>query len=717
MARRAVVELAVSDDPVRSELPPAESRLEIVERVFSADDPAECARLSLEWLGEAVGLREGICATFDPDGRRLVGLAGLGVPEATLRALDVGIDAIDHPLVIAFLGSSPIEISSDAGSSAHGWPLSPGPVLAVPVGGAGRAPVALLAVSPISPAIAETARWLADRLAPRLARPAGGGQDDADRVLARERERLRKILGAISDPVLVTDAGGRMVVANAAAERLFAAGEEDSEGRRRAVTMNNMLFSAALSSRVLSTEPERRELLLVDPSDGSDLLYELLPSALLDAREGTVVVSVLRDLSDLQRATRQIEENLTRLRIVESEVRAERDRLDLVIDSVADPILVTDPGGHIFLLNAPAERLFAAPTGMRHRRAARAVLSNHARFSSFVSNLFLASTEGRAQGEFTLTDPVTSADVPLEAVAGKILSPHGELSGVVTILHDRTEAIDKMRLYSELKRASEALEEKVRVATAGLVRQNELLKLQHVELEQASVAKSDFLASVSHEFRTPLTAILGYTSMLLQGVMGAFDARQRKAISRIDSNAQHLSSFIDDVLDIARIESGRVPMRLRRFHLRDLVSEVAADLEPTIAASGLRVRTRVEDMPPARTDRGKVKQILLNLLSNALKFTPKGWVKVDVRYHRAGDRVSITVADSGVGISAEEQAQVFEAFRQAKAQGSLAVGGTGLGLAICRRLAGMLGGELTLLSELGRGSTFKFTFRRRIGGR
>src|SRR5262249_32078498 len=143
------------------------------------------------------------------------------------------------------------------------------------------------------------------------------------------------------------------------------------------------------------------------------------------------------------------------------------------------------------------------------------VRSNDAHFSSFVSNLLFSGDLQRYSGYIGLVDPESGAALPFAATAAKVLSQHAELIDVVTILHDRTESLEKERLYEELKRASDELEAKVRTATAELVRQNELLRRQAFQLEQASTLKSQFLANMSHEFRTPLNAVLGYTSMLL----------------------------------------------------------------------------------------------------------------------------------------------------------------------------------------------------------
>jgi signal transduction histidine kinase len=538
---------------------------------------------------------------------------------------------------------------------------------------------------------------------------------EAEHRLQRERELLLSIVNAAPDPILLTDPEGRMIISNARADALFSSKEGESEGRHRAVTLNNMLFSAALSQQAIDESgAARRELLLVSPSEGSDLLFELLSSVVQHPREGTCVVSILRNVTDLRAATEQIEENYRRLKVAEADVRAERDRLDLIIDSVADPILVTDPSGKILLMNSPAERLFTAPESDETAEAERAVRSNDAHFSSFVSNLFLTGTGLRWRGEISLTDPSTLQPLPVEAVAGKVLSEHGEVTAVVTILHDRTEALEKAQLYEQLKAASEQLEEKVREATAELVRRNELLQRQHLELEQASQLKSQFLANMSHEFRTPLNAILGYTSMLLQGVSGDMSPPQKNKMLRVDSNARHLLSIINDILDISRIEAGKMPLHLEEFEMPALVAELLAEVEPLIQKARLQPLTDLSpDLSTVYSDRQKVKQIVLNLLTNAIKFTPHGHVKVVVRSDEEKRELRIAVEDTGIGISPQDHDKVFEDFRQADNSVTREYGGAGLGLAICRRLAKMLDGRIELVSGLGSGSTFTLVIPRR----
>ena len=689
----------------------AEVRLALTEYLLSVEEPAECVGRVLEWLGKHTGLEQAVVLEVDHDGGRLAATAGYGLPAARVDQFMVDLDARDHPFVAALGEPTLSRLSPDTTLRVQrDLPLRDAIAVAPLLGVANgeRMVGGLLVGSPANPATAQDLQWAAEMLGHRLVRMRW------HRRLARERSLLYGIVNAVADPVMLTDSEGRLIIANSRAESLFASRPEHSEGRRRAVALNNMLFSAALGERAIKHDaPERRELLLVDPVEGSDLLFELLSTHAGDSREGVGIVSVLRNVSDLRRATEEIEANYARLRSTEMQARAERDRLDLIIDSVADPIVVTDPAGNIVMMNAPAERFFAE-AGDAGSEAGNRVRANDANFTSFVSNVFFGVSDLRYRGGVNLVDPRTGVAVPLEAVSGKILSEHGELTAVVTILHDRTEAIERERLYDQLKQVSAELEEKVREATGELVRQNELLRRQAIQLEQASALKSQFLANMSHEFRTPLNAILGYTSMLLKGVLGPLGGEQADGLARVDSNARHLLGIINDILDISRIEAGRMPLRLADFALPELVTEVLAEVEPIVSRSTVKIMAAVDRrLPRARSDRQKVKQIILNLLVNAVKFTPQGTVSVTAGYDSRARAFTIAVADTGVGIAPEEQERIFEDFQQADSSPTRPHGGAGLGLAICRRLAAMLGGEIRLVSAVGIGSTFTLVLPRR----
>src|SRR5262245_4418479 len=695
----------------------SEAKLQLAEFFLLSDSAVECARHAVSWLTSYTPARYAVCAALDPSRTRLVGLAVEGVRSFDPAAFAVDTDQGQHRLVVALGRTQPMIIRVSARERIDGLPLAAGTYVALPLHGLyldEELRAGVMVVGPATPAIVQAGRWVASLLGPRLTRLiAYRAADDAGRRFERERTLLQKVIDAAPDPILLTDTEGRMVIANSTAEELLASKEGESEGRARAIALNNMLFSAALSWTAMTDgDPVRRELLLADPQEGSDLLFELV-SGSVDDLQGAAVVWILRNVTELRRATEEIEENYRKLRTASAEIRADRDRLSLVIDSVVDPILVTDPAGAIVEMNSPAERLFTTASGSGGDAAAR-VPSNDAHFSSFVSNLRFGGDVQRYSGHIGLVDPETGAAVPFDATAAKVLSEHGELIGVVTILHDRTESLEKERLYEELKRASDELEEKVRSATAELVRQNELLRRQHIQLEQASALKSQFLANMSHEFRTPLNAILGYTSMLLEGVTGRVTPPQEDSLKRVESNAMHLTLIIDEILDISRIEAGKLPLYLTECHVPELIGEAIAELEPIIARSKLQVTTEIDDRAGLiKSDRQKVKQIVLNLLSNALKFTREGWVLVSAQYDERADEIGVTVQDTGIGIAPEDHEKVFEDFQQVDSSPTREFGGTGLGLAICRRLAGMLGGRITLVSELGVGSTFTLQLPRR----
>ena len=684
----------------------SDAKLALLEFLLTSTDIQDSARRAVDWLVAHAPVDQAVVLIVEALSNEMLLVAEHGVSNAAIMDFALSREQATHPLVQALGSPEPVFIT---GLAAHmRAPIEARAFHAIPLRADASEPGwGLLLTSAASPEIDAESLWLGRTLGKQISRLLSR-QLLAETRFGQERMLLYSIINAVTDPILLTDTEGKLIIANSHAEKLFAAPEDSSEGWRRAVALNNMLFSAALSTSAVSTsELARRELLLVDPLEGSDLLFELLSSRAKDERQGTFVVSILRNVTDLARAKEEIEESYRTLRVAQAEVRDERHRLDLIIDSVADPILVTDEEGDIVLMNTPAERLFSPSPGAEMDVAMRRVRANGANLTSFVSNVLTRSGEQRYRGEIQLADPVTGRPFPVEALAGTILSEQGELMWVVTILHDQTEAIEKGKLYEQLKHASEQLERKVQEATAELAEQNELLRRQHIELEQASALKSQFLANMSHEFRTPLNAILGYTHMLLNNVTGPVTDPQRKSLTRIDSNARHLLALINDILDITRIEAGRMPLTVTSFAVGDLVAEVMAELEPIIRRSNLSVVSKAKGpLPKLRSDRQKVKQIVLNLLSNALKFTPSGSVTIRAAYDRRGKQMAISVRDTGIGIAREDQAKVFEDFRQLDSSPTRGYGGTGLGLSICRRLSQMLGGTIDLASTQGGGSTF-----------
>ncbi|HXI28635.1 MAG TPA: ATP-binding protein, partial [Vicinamibacterales bacterium] len=690
------------------------ARVRLLEGFVARAEISDCTQLALQWLAEVLGLMRSICLVRPEGEQSLFVVGSYGVTSAALASYTVSLEDWSNPLVAAF--SNRRELFFPAPHSAAdrkrrpSTPFEDAPFHAVPIGVSGfpEDAIGMLLVAG-SDTLDADFHWFVSVFGQRIDQILRQqALSEGDRKQGRERSLLYSIINAVTDPILLTDTEGRLLIANARALTLFTASEEESEGRRGAVRMNNMLLSSALSSKAIEeTGATRRELLLVNPVDGSDLVFELLSTVTEDSRQGSGVVSILRNVTDLRRASEEIEENYRKMRIAEVQARAESDRLNLIIDSVADPIVVTDAAGATSLMNEPAERLFTIPQRASELEQ-RWVQANDAHFSSFIAGM-LVSADQRRVGEIGLVDP-HGEPMPVEAIAGKILSEHGELTAVVTILHDRREAIEKALLYEQLKQASDELERKIQAATGDIAQQNELLRRQAIELEQASALKSQFLANMSHEFRTPLNAMLGYTSMLLQGVAGELEPPVKRQLGRIESNGRHLLTIINEILDISRIEAGRMPLQLSTVRIPELVGEVKAELEPIIIRSKLSVTIDIpKDLKAISSDRQKVKQILLNLLSNALKFTHHGGVTIAVRRQPKERTLTLSVTDTGIGIAKADQDRVFEDFRQLDNSPTRAYGGTGLGLSICRRLAQMLDGEITVQSQVGKGSTFTLT--------
>ncbi len=683
------------------------AKLALVDALLAEQEARPCAVLTMRWLVRYAGVERAVCTVVDHESGRLTSLAGMGV---ALTAMDsFGLDLTDrtHPLVVALGGGEPVAFDdSQSLLRAFETPLGSTPFHAVPLGRDENGIGLLLLTGLDAGPVADDVLWAAELLGMRLSAIWYRRVQLDERRHKRERSWLFSVVNAVTDPILLTDADGRILVANAGAEMLLTAGEDKREGWRRAVALNNMLFSASLFTSAAERGPTRRELLLVDPNAGEDLLFEVLSTPVPIRLGETGIVSVLRNVTDLRRATEEIEENYRRLGVAEAATRAERDRLDLILNSVLDPVLVTDPEGNIVRMNPPAERMFTFAQGKRDVEVERRVRTNDAVFSSFVSSLY-AGQSRHWRRQLNLIDPQSGATVPVEAISGKVVSKQGEETAVVTILHDLTEAEEKARLYEQVTRHSEELREKVREATAELAEQNELLRRQAFQLEQASAMKSQFLANVSHELRTPLNAIIGYTHLMLEGVSGEISRPQQDKLTRIDANARHLLAVINDLLDITRIESGKMPVQRDRLRLTDLIDEVMSEVEPVIAGTRLEVtRILAPHLPEIETDRQKVKQIVLNLLSNALKFTPQGSVAIRLDHDCEVGEISISVSDTGIGIAEENQKTIFEAFEQANSSYARRQGGTGLGLTICRRLAHLLDGRIILSSRLGEGSTF-----------
>ncbi|HJT70443.1 MAG TPA: ATP-binding protein [Terriglobales bacterium] len=480
--------------------------------------------------------------------------------------------------------------------------------------------------------------------------------------------RMTTVMESMPDPVILTDNQHRVLVQNRAAERFLRLPEGVSEGGRRAVEFNNLLFSAALSSMTMDTNDSSRDLTLVDVMEGEEVLFEAVCARTYTGENRTGMVTVMRDVTDLRRADQELRANLEKLRAAEEIVRQDRDRLNVVIENVGDPIVVADNAAKIVLLDPLAKELFGAGTGTRNEQ----ITKNEAKLDAYLT-VFTFSFIDHQNKTLHLFNPASGSEVEYAARSGKIYDARGQVAYTVTVLRD----------FSTWKKL-------------------EQLQLERRMLEMEKFAATGRLAgTIAHEINNPMEAIKNAIFLLRDKVQS--DAQP--VYDALKSETERVTRIVRQMLGLYR-NTGR----LASFDLNLIVEDTLTLFARPLSKSGIEVEKRFGPGVAMKGSADQFRQLLSNLVVNAQDSMPNGGkliIRTSNVHSRRGmyEEISLVVADTGSGIPPEIRRTMFEAFISTKGEK-----GTGLGLWIVKGIVESHGGRIQVRSSVGRGTIFKIIF-------
>ena len=470
--------------------------------------------------------------------------------------------------------------------------------------------------------------------------------------------RLRAVMQSMPDPVILTDNQHRVIIQNRAAERFFRFPEGVSEGGKRAVELNNLLFSAALSSMVVSATDTSRDLTLVDVMEGEEVLFEAVCAPTYSA-DGvrTGMVTVMRDVTDLRRADQEVRANLEKLRAAEEIVRQDRDRLNLVIENVGDPIVVADNAAKIVMLDPLAKELVSFAENPKSPQ----VVKNQAKLDAYLTS-FTFSFADKENKSVHLFNPGSGTEVEYAARSGKIYDARGQVAYTVTVLRD----------FSAWK------------------------KLEQLQLERRMLEMEKFAAKLCPGVKD------GHAIHLLGGTV---DPKSRPIYDVLKTETERVTRIVRQMLGLYRNT-----VQLGTFDLNAVAEDTLALFGRPLAKIGVTVDKRLGQIPPIKGSADQFRQLLSNLVVNARdSMSDGGKLIIRTKEIRSSTGLhswlSLIVGDTGTGIPADLQKSMFEPFVTTKGEK-----GTGLGLWIVKGVVENHNGRIKVRSTVGKGTVIRLLF-------
>jgi signal transduction histidine kinase len=479
--------------------------------------------------------------------------------------------------------------------------------------------------------------------------------------------QMGTVMQSMADPVILTDTQHRVIMQNKAAERFFRVPDEMTEGLVRAVEFNNLLFSAALSSMLVSGSDSHRDLTLVDAIEGEEMLFEAV-SAPTYGPDGIQLgtVTVMRDVTDLRRADQELRLNYERLSEAEEVVRQDRDRLNLIIENVGDPIVVCDGKAKIVLVDPLAQELFGTETDVVRDTVQ---FQNQTKLTAFI-DAFTASFNDRETAPLRLFNPALRQEIEYDARSGKIFGERGQVSYTVTVLRDLT----ALRRVEQLKVERRMLEIEKFAATGRLA------------------------ATIAHEVNNPMEAIKNAIYLLAS----AIPENASPVYNILKSETERVARIVRQMLGLYRNTE-----QVKPVNVNTIIEDTLLLLNRQLQRANVEVQTELEVLPDAVIAADQIRQVLSNLVINARDAMPNGGrLRIRSRHIPGYDDlhgwVRILIGDTGSGIPPEMIRSIFEPFVTTKGER-----GTGLGLWIVKGIIQNHAGKLSVRSRVGRGTTFK----------